>query len=81
MAAWNSLARKCKFDTITHSMERTNIQVGIEDCRLTIDNHSERQESQIKEIQEKTEKIKSEIIKIQTSAQAAAQPSAASAKA
>lgn len=38
---------------------------------------SERQESQIKEIQEKIEKIKAEIIKIQTSAQAQAAPGGA----
>lgn len=37
---------------------------------------SERQEGQIKEIQEKIEKIKGEIIKIQTSAQAQAAPTA-----
>lgn len=43
---------------------------------------SERQENQIKEIQEKIEKIKGEIIKIQTSAQAqAAAPPAAAVKA
>ncbi|ROV90128.1 hypothetical protein VPNG_09796 [Cytospora leucostoma] len=39
----------------------------------------ERQEDQIREIQEKLEKVKSEIITIQTSAQAAAAPAAGAA--
>lgn len=39
----------------------------------------ERQEDQIKEIQEKLEKVKGEIISIQSSAQAAAAPPAAGA--
>lgn len=44
---------------------------------MNAEENSERQESQIREIQEKIERIKGEIIKIQTSAQAqAAAPSA-----
>lgn len=49
----------------------------------TLEIKSERQENQIREIQEKIERIKGEIIKIQTSAQSQAQapPAGASAMA